>query len=64
MAKQGSKTIVEKIADKVNDIVHPTQQDSKAEADKAPAPEVEKASKPKSAYKSEMGKHKKFDKFN
>ena len=60
MAKKKPETIVEKIADKVNEIIHPDQQKDEA----APAPQTASESKPKSAYKSEMGKHKKFSKFN
>lgn len=56
MAKSGSKTVVEKISEGVDKILHPEKPEQETQA--------EKESKPKSAYKSEMGKHKKFDKFN
>ena len=83
MAKTKPQTLVEKVIEGANNILHPSHD----EASTAPhfsggsedpqlaqaaaetkarleAEKASKASKPKSAHKSEMGKHKKFDKFN
>lgn len=83
MAKAKNKTLVEKVIEGADKILHPENheaeksQDQKLAEDAAKAKdqelakksddesdELSKQSKPKSAQKSEMGKHKKFDKFN
>ena len=73
MAKTKHKTLVEKVIEGADKILHPenhetaTQEQAQDMIDKGEAtipPEAEIKSKPKSAYKSGMGKHKKFDKFN
>lgn len=73
MAKAKNKTLVEKVLEGADKILHPenhetaTQEQAQDMIDKGEAtipPEAEITSNPKAAYKSAMGKHKKFDKFN
>lgn len=72
MAKTKNKTLVEKVIEGADKILHPenhetaTQEQAQDMIDKGEAtipPEALKVSKPKSE-KSEIGKHRKFDKFN
>lgn len=60
MAKK-SKSVVEKITEGVDKILHPEKSTENQETEKAPEVEDKKTSV--SDRKSEMGKHKKFDKF-